>query len=132
MLVTVSRCGTFGNPEMRRARNPQNSKESVTHGQGVVTIRDVGKAKKKHAEFGRRLEQAREALFDGDAEEFAKEIDLVPHSYRNYERGDRYPNESVIRKLALRGISLEWLFLAEKPMIDAIRVQKLSERGETV
>lgn len=132
MLVTISRCGTFGNPEMRRARNPQNSKRLVTIGPTAVTLRDVGKAYKKYAAFGRRLKLAREALFDGNAEQFALSLDLKPQSYRNYERGDRSPDEHVVRLLALQGISLQWLFLEEKPMLDSSRKQladKLRQAG---
>ena len=93
----------------------------MTFSEGGVTIRDVGSSGRKYAAFGARLKLAREALFDGSAKDFAKSLDLNPQSYRNYERGDRYPDDDVVRKLALRGVSLQWLFLAEKPMIDPIR-----------
>lgn len=130
MESIISRSGTYCNPELRRAEKAVKPKESMTFSGSVVTIRDVAKEKKKYAEFGRRLKEAREALFDGDAKEFANSLDLVPHSYRNYERGDRLPDDTVVAKLARRGISLEWLFLAEKPMLDAIRANATANRSE--
>lgn len=96
-----------------------------------VTIRDVGNAPKKYADFGRRLKMAREALFDGDARAFARSIGLNDQTYRNYERGDRYPDDKTVRILAEEGISLHWLFLEQKPMLDHNQKQQAVAKRQT-
>lgn len=131
MPVMISRCEIFGNPDMRCVRTKANPKQSVTFSASGVTLRDVGQNKKKYTAFGRRLKLAREALFDGNGEQFALLLDLNPQTYRNYERGDRSPDENVVRQLALRGISLQWLFLEEKPMLDPSRAQAKDDLRRT-
>ena len=88
----------------------------------------MGRAKPWQS-FGGRLKLARQALVDGTAEDFARQVGFKPQTYRNWERSDRCPREpEKIAALAREGISLDWLFLGEKPMIDAYRAAEAKQR----
>ncbi len=131
MDTTISRYGTLGNPKVRYARNPQKPKDSVTSDDTRVTVRDVDASSKPFAEFGARLRRARIALTDGTAADFAGEIGFNPQTYRNYERGERMPDYEAVRTLAKRGMSLDWLFLAEKPVLAPARMAEAATRRQT-
>ena len=72
---------------------------------------------KEDVAFGERVKAARKALTDQDATKFARHLGLNPHTYSNYERGDRRP---IVKHLAImvdEGMSLYWLYLARPPVL---------------
>ena len=56
--------------------------------------------------FGQRLKEAREAAGYRSAQQFAGVLDLEPHTYRKYERGQAEPNfDTLTRICELLGIT---------------------------
>ncbi|MCA3263594.1 MAG: helix-turn-helix transcriptional regulator [Telmatospirillum sp.] len=51
-------------------------------------------------EFSRRLKKIRELSRFGSAEQFAKEINIHPHTYRLWEAGKREPSLETLCKIA--------------------------------
>lgn len=56
--------------------------------------------------FGQRLKEARESAGYKSAQQFAGVLDLEPHTYRKYERGEAEPNFDVLTRMCeLLGIT---------------------------
>lgn len=56
--------------------------------------------------FGQRLREARENAGYKSAQQFAGVLDLEPHTYRKYERGQAEPNfDTLTRMCELLGIT---------------------------
>ena len=82
----------------------------------------------KYIEWGRRLKKARQALVGNSAAEMARQLGWKAQTYRNYERGDRKPEDyDRIRQLGEVGISLDWLFLGRHPMLIAWKPEKTAD-----
>ena len=74
--------------------------------------------------FGARLADARKALSELKSGPYAVSIGLHPGTYRNYERGDRRPNQKALEIFVDQGVSLNWLFIARRPILDLNFQQK--------
>jgi len=56
--------------------------------------------------FGQRLKEARENAGYKSAQQFAGVLDLEPHTYRKYERGQAEPNfDTLTRMCELLGVT---------------------------
>ena len=82
------------------------------------------KRTKEDEAFGARLVDARKALSELKAGPYAVSIELHPGTYRNYERGDRRPNQKALEIFVNEGMSLNWLFIARRPILDLSFKQK--------
>jgi transcriptional regulator with XRE-family HTH domain len=49
--------------------------------------------------FAQQLRKAREAAGYGSAQQFAALLNLEPHTYRHYERGEREPNLETLHRI---------------------------------
>ena len=76
------------------------------------------KRTKEDEAFGARLADSRKALSDKKAGPYAKSIGLNAQTYRNYERGDRRPNQKALEIFVDEGMSLNWLYIARRPILD--------------
>ncbi len=76
------------------------------------------KRTKQDEAWGGRLKDSRKALSDKKAGPYAVSIGLNPQTYRNYERGDRRPSQKALEIFVDQGMSLTWLFIARRPILD--------------
>ena len=76
------------------------------------------KRTKQDEAFGARLKDARKALSELKPGPYAVSIGLHPGTYRNYERGDRRPSQKALEIFVDEGMSLNWLYIARRPILD--------------
>lgn len=120
MRNRLSHIGTNCNPDMGLFIKSAKLLKGMTFLGQNGTMWDMPRKRKKEDEaFGQHLRAARTALFGSSAAGFARQVGINEQTYRNYERGDRKPGFKELRKFATAGISLNWLFLKQYPMLIA-------------
>lgn len=119
MSDVLSRTEMKCNLKMRCFDNPPKSMLRMRDRARRHKMDSMGK-KGSGEQFGGRLRLAREALGHSSAAAFAKNLDWNAQTYRQYERGERFPGFSELHQLAQAGVSFNWLFLAIPPAVTTV------------
>lgn len=119
----ISRIGTKSNPASGRSLKVRDQPFPLRPKMGSSILCPMPK-KHPYKDFGDRLRTAREALGYKKAAPFARALEFHEGSYRNYERGDRFPPLSELHRILDAGISLEWLIRGTAPALELTQVTK--------
>jgi phage repressor protein C with HTH and peptisase S24 domain len=74
---------------------------------------------KEDTGIGNRLQKVADELYEGNVSDLARSLDMKPPSFYKYVNGERRPGTTVLRRLTLLGINLDWLLTGEGKMLQS-------------